>query len=113
MGEGYTAHKSRWRLEHIAAGKFSTWRCRNRRTDHAVFRALTRAPGFISATPERIDIHLLPALTIEPTEKERIGKFPKVCEHRAAAMAAFRDGPAVRYRLLLDPAEINALIRRR
>jgi len=84
----------------------------NRRTDHAILRSLTRAPGLVSATPERIDVRLLPAMTIEPAERARIRAFLDICEHRAAAMAALRDGPALRFDLLLDDTEINKFLRR-
>ncbi|MBT7166159.1 MAG: hypothetical protein HN904_25490 [Victivallales bacterium] len=83
----------------------------NRRTDHAVLRALTRAPGIISATPERIDVRLIPTMTIEPAEREPIRRLLKICEHRAAAMAALEGGPALRFHLMLDNGEINKFLR--
>ena len=83
----------------------------NRRTDHAVLRSITRAPGLVCATPERIDVRLLPAMTIEPAERERIRTFLDICEHRAAEMNALRDGPALRFHLLLDEDEITRFLR--
>ena len=83
----------------------------NRRTDHAVLRALTRAPGIISATSERIDVRLIPTMTIEPAEREPIRRFLDICEHRAAAMAALEGGPALRFHLMLDNGEINQFLR--
>ena len=85
----------------------------NRCTDHAVFRAVTRAPGFIAATPERIDVHLLPTLTLEPAEEERLRKFLDICGHRAATMKALRNGPVVRFHLLLDTVKTQALTTRK
>jgi hypothetical protein len=82
----------------------------NRRTDHAVLRALTRAPGIISATPGRIDVRLMPAITIEPAEREPIRRFLDICEHRAARMAALRGGPALRFHLMLDSDEISRFL---
>jgi hypothetical protein len=82
----------------------------NRRTDHAVLRAITRAPGIVSATPERIDVRLMPAMTIEPVEREPIRRFLDICEHRAAKMAALRGGPALRFHLMLDNEEINRFL---
>jgi len=84
----------------------------NLRTDHAVLRSVTRAPGLISATPEQIDVHLLPSITIEPAERDRIRRFLDICEHRCAATAALQDGPKVRFKLLLRDAEINSFFRR-
>ena len=83
----------------------------NRRTDHAVLRALTRAPGIISATSERIDVRIIPTMTIEPAEREPIRSFLDICEHRAAAMAALEGGPALRFHLMLDGTEINKFLR--
>ena len=83
----------------------------NRRTDHAVLRALTRAPGIISATPERIDVRLMPTMTIEPAEREPICRFLEICEHRAAAMAALQGGPSLHFKLMLDNGEISQFLR--
>ncbi len=84
----------------------------NLRTDHAVLRSVTRAPGLISATPESIDVHLLPSITIEPAERERIRRFLDVCEHRRAATAALHHGPRIRFKLLLRDTEINSFFKR-
>lgn len=83
----------------------------NRRTDHAVLRKLTRAPGIISATPERIDVSLMPTMTIEPAEEEPIRAFLDICEHRARKMAALQGGPDLRLHLMLDNGEINRFLR--
>ena len=66
----------------------------------------------VSATPERIDVRLLPALTIKPGEAERIRTFLDICEHRAAATAALSNGAAIRFHLLLRDTDINRFIRR-
>jgi len=84
----------------------------NLRTDHAVLRSVTRAPGLISATPEQIDVHLLPSITIEPAERERIRQFLDVCEHRCADTAVLQDGPRIRFKLLLRDAEIHSFFKR-